>query len=160
MKDHNEDNTPMSSLFNGLDKIFNVVADMVDQNKDRGNNKVNIQKEMSEKYGVNIKVGMIGRDFWNSPGNPGNAAEKERATKIITPSTDIFEEEDRLIIVMELPGVEKEDAKVTINENRITLTAKAKEVCYKKEITLAFEPEDTVKDYFNNSIYSIEVRKR
>ncbi|MDW7774083.1 MAG: Hsp20/alpha crystallin family protein [Desulfobulbaceae bacterium] len=40
----------------------------------------------------------------------------------LTPSVDVFEEEDKLVLKADLPGIRKEDLNITITENRITLS--------------------------------------
>lgn len=40
----------------------------------------------------------------------------------LSPSVDIFEEDNHLVLKAELPGINKEDLDISISENRITLT--------------------------------------
>ena len=44
----------------------------------------------------------------------------------ISPSVDIFEEENDFVLKAELPGIQKEDLNVTITENRITISGEKK----------------------------------
>lgn len=45
----------------------------------------------------------------------------------LTPSVDIFEDGDHLVLKAELPGIRKEDLNVTIAEKRITLSGEKKQ---------------------------------
>ena len=45
----------------------------------------------------------------------------------VTPSIDIYEEGNDLVLKAELPGIKKDDLNVTITENRITLTGEKKQ---------------------------------
>ena len=45
----------------------------------------------------------------------------------ISPSVDIFEEGNDLVLKAELPGIKKEDLNVTISENRITIAGEKKQ---------------------------------
>src|SRR6476660_4301221 len=50
---------------------------------------------------------------------------KDEATvpaRIYVPSTDIFETEDALMVVMEMPGVVKEHADITVEDNVLSVT--------------------------------------
>ena len=52
---------------------------------------------------------------------------KDEATvpaRIYVPSTDIFETEDALMVVMEMPGVVKEHANITVEDNVLTVTGR------------------------------------
>jgi len=44
----------------------------------------------------------------------------------VTPSVDVYEEGNDLVVKAELPGLKKEDLDVSITENRITLTGEKK----------------------------------
>ena len=45
----------------------------------------------------------------------------------ISPSVDIYEEGNDLVIKAELPGIRKEDLNVTITENRVTISGEKKQ---------------------------------
>jgi len=45
----------------------------------------------------------------------------------LSPSVDIFEDGEHLVLKAELPGIKKEDLNVTITENRITLSGEKKQ---------------------------------
>jgi len=45
----------------------------------------------------------------------------------ISPSVDIFEEENEMVLKAELPGINKDDLNVTITENRITIAGEKKQ---------------------------------
>lgn len=166
MKNRDEDRSSIFSIFSGLDKIVNVVADMVENNKDEmninGMIKPDNQKKIIGKYDVNIKLGSIDKDNYNNVKSFNDIFDKNKNTpKIVIPVTDIFEEEDKIIIVSELPGVEIEDIELQFEDNRVTLTAVKKDTCYSKKVALKFIPDSsTIKECLNNSIYSVEIKKR
>ena len=45
----------------------------------------------------------------------------------LTPTVDIYEDENNLVLKAELPGIRKEDLSVSIAENRITLSGEKKQ---------------------------------
>lgn len=45
----------------------------------------------------------------------------------ISPTVDIFEEGNELVVKAELPGIKKDDLNVTITENRITISGEKKQ---------------------------------
>jgi len=47
------------------------------------------------------------------------------------PATDIYEMEDRLIVVMEIPGVKKEDLAITVEDNQLAVDARIDLTKYK-----------------------------
>lgn len=61
------------------------------------------------------------------PANTENKAPDTREeTRTLTPPVDIFEREDGLVVVADLPGVEKDEVEVNVEKNVLTLKAKAK----------------------------------
>jgi HSP20 family protein len=58
-------------------------------------------------YGFSMRVGPDGRPLIQEFGNASSRHSKQESTR--EPLTDIIEEEDKLRIIIELPGVEKSD---------------------------------------------------
>lgn len=84
----------------------------------------------------------------------------ENSKEIIDPITHIFDEGDKIIIVVELPGIEEENVNLEMDGNDLSITAEGLEKHYYKKITLRHIPvlENISKNY-HNSIYSIEIKK-
>lgn len=155
-RDESHDNN-IGSIFKGLDRFINIVADMIEKDE----NEVDISgtindpeknKKIVGKYGVNIKLG--GEKF-------GELKNIDKIIpKVIEPMTDVFEEADKVIVVMELPMVVEADINLEINENIITINAASNENRYFKNIKLKFTPmPNSLKAKLNNSIYSIVINK-
>ncbi len=156
------ENNSFFSIFTGIDKLINVVADMVDNGKDEVNilgdiNKDN--KKLSGKYGFHVKLGPEKLDHLSDI-NFNKIIDEFNAKKAIEPITDIFEEEDRIIIVSELPGVLKEEIVLKLDQNVISFSAAKKDISYAKRIELDFVPErDLISESFSNSVYSVTIVK-
>jgi HSP20 family protein len=165
MKKKDEENN-IFSVFNGLDKIINIVSDMVENDKKEVNVSGDIvpdhEKKIVGKYGFNIKLGPESISSPNQIKTFNDMFDKKfDAPKTVEPVTDIFEEEEMVTIVLELPGVEKEDIGINLNGKSITITAAKNGTSYLKKIVLKFDPDPgTLKENFNNSIYSISVKGR
>ncbi|MGB8454950.1 MAG: Hsp20/alpha crystallin family protein [Anaerocolumna sp.] len=166
MRNRDEDGNNFFSLFPGLDKFINVVADMVDNEKDEVNIKGDIkpdnQRKITGKYGINIKLGTDGTNSFNDTKSFDKIfTKKENGPKKVVPVTDIFEDEDKVTIVAELPGVEKEDIELNLDENTVSLTASKKDICYTKQVALKFIPDySSIIESYNNSIYSVMIKKK
>jgi len=62
------------------------------------------------------------------PANTEKTAPDTREdTRVLTPPVDIFETENGLVVVADLPGVEKEQIDVNVEKNVLTLKAKPKQ---------------------------------
>ena len=168
MSNKDDENHPSSigSIFKGLDRFINIVADMIENDTNEVDingtlNDLEKEKKIAGKYGVNIKLG--GERFGGQRDIDkfkNNSSLDKIIPKVIEPITDVFEEEDKVIIVMEIPMVKEEDINLEINENILTINAVSNESRYYKNIKLKFNPiESNVKAKLNNSIYSIVINK-
>lgn len=62
------------------------------------------------------------------PANTEKTAPDTREdTRVLTPPVDIFETESGLVVVADLPGVDKEQIDVNVEKNVLTLKAKPKQ---------------------------------
>lgn len=80
--------------------------------------------------------------------------------EIIDPITHIFDEGDKIIIVVQLSGIEEENINLEIDGNDLNITAEGPEKYYYKKITLRHIPIlENISENYHNSIYSIEIKK-
>ena len=108
-------------------------------------------------YGYSVKIGPDGkpqvRKFGNIDAFPnllggGLAVKEERE-----PLVDVIKGSDDVRVIAELPGVSKEDLRLTADENTVTIESMAGQHCYKKTVDLP-EPVDpkTAKSSYKNGI--------
>ncbi len=115
-------------------------------------------------YGFEITMGPDGKPVVREFGNVRRRPDVERVEIMdeIDPLTDIVEENDKIKVVIDMPGVEKEDIKVYVSEDGKTLTvdAKGKDRKYHKEIRLpdAVDP-NKAKATYKNGVLSVELEK-
>ncbi|MFC2072253.1 Hsp20/alpha crystallin family protein [Chloroflexota bacterium] len=92
----------------------------------------------------------------------------------LVPHTDIYEENDQLVMKTELPGIEKEDISITLEGDILTIKAEKKEVvvvdsaCYARErqygqflrsVTLPFHVKEEVSATFENGVLELRLSK-
>jgi HSP20 family protein len=116
-------------------------------------------------YGYSVKIGPDGkpvvRKFGNIDAFPnllggGMAVKGERE-----PLVDVIKGEGEIRIVAEVPGVAKEDLKVTADENTVTIESLTGDQKYHKRIDLpeAVDPK-TAKSTYKNGILEVSFRSR
>ncbi len=115
-------------------------------------------------YGFEITVGPDGRPVVREFGNVKRRSDVEgiEVVDTIDPLADVVEEDDKIKVVVDIPGVEKEDIKLYVSEDGRTLTidARGKERRYHKEVRLpvAVDP-NKAKATYRNGVLSIELEK-
>lgn len=159
-------------LFKGLSKFINIMEDMIENQKDEIDikgvlNDSGKKDKIVGSYGVNIKLGADKQSSLDKINTFGNMRKSDitdnkvrEVLNIIEPVTDIFDEDDKVTIVMELSGVCEEDIQLEIDDELIKVRAKGNGNNYSKNLKLKFKPVvTTVKAVLKNSIYSIVIDK-
>ncbi len=113
-------------------------------------------------YGFEITIGPDGkpkiREFGNVKpwGRPLVSEETE-------PLTDVFDEEDKVRVVMDMPGVDKDDIDIRVSEDGRVLTVEAHggDRTYRKELRLPAEVDASrAKATYKNGVLTIELPKK
>ncbi len=73
---------------------------------------------------------------------------------------DIFDEEECIKIIAELPGVEKKDIKTKVEGSLLTISAKSSFREYYKEVTLPCLVKEEIGLVYKNGILQIKLEKR
>lgn len=111
-------------------------------------------------YGFSMSVGPDGkpviREFGNvQPSRRGPKIRKERE-----PLVDVIEEDEAVVIVAELPGVEKDDINLHAIEDRLTFSVNTPNRKYRKELTLParVDPKSACASY-KNGVLEVRLKK-
>jgi HSP20 family protein len=117
-------------------------------------------------YGYSITIGPDGkpviREFGNmKPGLEGGRREPIALKEEREPLVDVFEEDDKIKIVAELPGVEKEDINLYAEGDRLTISVDTPERKYYKDLQLPTEIDpSTTETSYKSGILEVLVKKK
>ena len=121
-------------------------------------------------YGFEITIGPDGKPIIREFGNvrPRIVEGEEAPGKIevledVEPLTEVHEDEEKIRVIMELPGVEKDDIKVRLLDDNKTLIVEAhgKYRKYRKTVKLPSEVNpDSAKASYKNGVLTVELEKR
>lgn len=113
-------------------------------------------------YGYSIKIGPDGKPVIREFGNvrPRERPEMVELTEAREPLVDIFEEDDSVKIVAEVPGVEKKDIDLNATEERLIISVKSPQRKYYKEVDLPakVDPNSATASY-KNGVLEITLKK-
>ena len=111
-------------------------------------------------YGFSVKVGLGGDEVKIEPfGNIRRDRESGEAVvqEIREPVADVFEEKDYTLIVVEMPGISKDDVQIEVKDDLLTLYAEDGEKKYRKEILMPKSyPKEKMHISCNNGILEIK----
>jgi len=110
-------------------------------------------------YGFSMSVGPDGkpviREFGNIQAGWSPRIREERESLV-----DVMEEDKDVVIVAELPGVEKDDIKLHAAEDYLTISVDAPERGYHKELTLpARVNPQSARTSYKNGVLEVRLKK-
>jgi len=162
-----------AKLFNSKEfqKMFREIFNQIAKNLPKelqGLSPEEITREFMKKgpimYGFNMGFGPDGKPIMNSFGNlekePISGERKIRKTR--EPLVEVNEEEDQIILIAEMPGVNKEDIELNATNTSITISTEkiVSGRSYFKEIDLpAPINSDYAKARYTNGILEVKLKK-
>lgn len=133
----------MDGIFRGLTDLIERLGELAEKGKQLSRTGEvqweDNKKDMKGVFGFSVKMGLGGKDVEVQPfGNisKDKATGKSVVHEIREPLVDLFDEEDYLLIVAEMPGIEVEDINLDLRDDILTLSATRKKKKYRKEILL------------------------
>ena len=151
-------------LFQGIGSVIDLVSKMEEEGKGetkREGEFTSPSGRVKAVYGFSVKTGVGGKPTVEPFGNvrktpKGPVVEEERQ-----PLVDVFDEKDHVLVIIELPGVEKEQISAEVKGDILTLSAATGERKYYKEVIL---PKDvdagTLKSKYKNGVLEIRIEKK
>ncbi len=154
--------------FGGLFQGLGNVIDLMSRMEETGQDGVSQEQEFTSPsgrvkavYGLSVKRGLGGRPTVESFGNVKKTAKGPVVEEEREPLVDVFDEEEQIVVIVELPGVEEEHIHTEVQEASITVSAVNGERKYYKEIALPKAVEtSTVKSKYRNGVLEIRIGKK
>lgn len=150
-------------LIQGIGSFMDLVSSM----QEEGKGEERLEGEISSPsgrvkavYGLSIKEGLGGRPIVEPFGNvkktpQGPVIEEERE-----PLVDIFDEQDHVSVIIELPGIQLNDIHTEIQGDILTLSAANSSRKYYKEVVLPKKVNpNTASSKYRNGIFEIRIKK-
>jgi len=111
-------------------------------------------------YGFSMSVGPDGKPVIREFGNVQSSQRGPRIREEREPLVDVMEEDKDVVILAELPGVEKNDITLHATEDHLTISVDTAEQKYHKELTLPtlVDPESAQASY-KNGVLEIRLKK-
>ncbi len=149
-------------LFKGLGTLIDLAATVAEKGEEiRKEGEIRgLPKEAKGVYGFTVRT-MGGKPVVESFGNVKDTPRGPVVEEVREPMVDVFDEKDHVLVVAEMPGVEKEHIRLDINGETLSLKAEDKERKYQKEVPLpsAVDPATLAYSY-KNGILEVTVAKK
>lgn len=150
----------IKDVFKGLENFMDILSDMEGKGEAKTERTGEIDiPDGKAMYGISVKIGGEGVAKLEHFGNiirdtdKGPVVEKERE-----PVIDIHEEEDRIEVIAELPGVMEKNITCEIKDGVLILNAIGEERKYNKEVVLPSKAS-VLRTSYKNGIYRLILKK-
>ncbi len=111
-------------------------------------------------FGFSVRVGPDGKPVIQKFGNKLPEQPGERMTPRFEPLVDVIDEKEEIIVVADLPGVEKDQVKVSVKGKILTLDVSNPERPYHREVELpAKVKRDEAKSALRNGVLEVRLKK-
>jgi len=155
----------LGGILKGLGDLVEKLGDLEQQGEISRTGSINGPGEQLRGiYGFTVKVGSGDQGPRIEPfGNIRRDATSGRTEvqEVREPMVDVFEEEDHVLVLAELPGIGKDDIKVDLKDDVLTITAERGEKKYRKEVLLPCAvPKAKMQVTCNNGVLEIKCPKK
>lgn len=120
-------------------------------------------KDLKGIYGFTMKVGLgDDRPRIEPFGNIRQDRESGRTVvqEVREPAVDVFEEDDHVLVVAEMPGIGVKDVEIAVEDDLLTISAEHGDKKYRKELMLPGTfARDKMQVTCNNGVVEIKCRK-
>ncbi len=120
---------------------------------------IKVEKYGPYVYGFSITIGPDGRPVIREFGNIKRGLEGTKVEEEFEPLVDVIEDDDKITVVAELPGVKKENVKVKVGKDYVEIRASNGKKFYKRVLLPAKVKPETAKANFNNGVLEVTIEK-
>ena len=111
-------------------------------------------------YGFSVSVGPDGKPVIREFGNVQRDRFGPKIREDREPLVDVLEEDTDVVVVAELPGVEKEDIRLHANEDRLTISVDTPNQRYYKELFLPMNVDPrSARAVYKNGVLEVRLKK-
>jgi len=153
----------LGGLFKGIGNLVDLISEMAESGEAvsarSGEIKFGEGSELRGIYGFTVRTGIGGIPRVESFGNIHETDDGPVVTEVREPLIDIFEEAERILVVVELPGVSQAEINITV-EGDVLAVSTGGERKYAKEVVLpAAVAGGDITSTYNNGVLEIHLRK-
>ncbi len=148
-------------LFKGLEDLIGLASDLATSGEEfrKAGEIKGLPKGATGVYGFRVST-LGGRPVVDTFGNIRETPKGPVVEEVREPMVDVFDEKDHILVVAEMPGVEKNNIHIDIEGDALLLKAENTGRKYKKEVPLpsAVDRASLVSSY-KNGILEVKVQK-
>jgi HSP20 family protein len=146
-------------LFKGLGNLIDLAAKLSEEGVEKRGEIKGLPKGARGVYGLSVRT-LAGKPVIESFGNIRETPKGPVVEEVREPIVDVFDEEDHIVVIAELPGVSEDKINIEAAGDILNLAASDTDRKYAKEILLPSKVKaDSVKTSYKNGILEITIEK-
>lgn len=153
----------LGGLFKGIEKLVELAGTLEEKGGISKEGEINLdqlKKGMKGVYGFTINTAVGGSPHVETFGNIKKTPEGPKVDEEREPLTDIFDEKDEIVVIVEMPGIDEKDIKIDLKEDILEISAASTSRTYRKEILLPVKVlKSNLNQKFTNGILEIRIKK-
>jgi len=153
----------LGGLFKGIGNFIDLLSEMVEEDEEEvsrtGEFKVKGLDQARGVYGFNVRMGLGGTPTVEHFGNIRATDEGPVVAEEREPLVDVFDEGELILVVAELPGVDKDDVQIEVQDDILSLSATGERKYVKELLLPSLVDADTMETTYHNGILEVRLRK-
>ena len=146
-------------LFKGIGNLIDLASKLSEEGIEKRGEIRGLPKGARGVYGFSIRT-LAGKPVIETFGNVRETARGPVVEEVREPMVDVFDEEDHILVIAELPGVSEDEIKIEVTGDILNLSASDRDRKYAKEILLPSKAKaESVKTSYKNGILEITLEK-
>ena len=146
-------------LFKGMGNLIDLASRLSEEGYERTSEIRGLPKGAKGVYGFSIRT-LAGKPVIESFGNIRETARGPVVEEVREPMVDVFDEEDHILVIAELPGVSENEIKIEVAGDILNLAASDRDRKYAREVLLPGKVRpDSIKTAYKNGILEITLEK-
>ena len=154
----------LGGLLKGIGRLLSLVSQMDAEGKEEDSQSGELGHPGSGVrgvYGFSIRTGLGGQPVIEQF---GNIQETEAGPEVVDtrePLVDVLEEEEQVVVIAELPGIDEKDIQVHVEEDTLEIAAFTGARGYQKEVLLPVPVDSSSFTWsYKNGVLDIRLPKR
>ncbi len=150
---------PWFDVFDEFDRLEKMMDEMMRRAFERPFGEAKFRRQ-PYVYGFSMSIGPDGKPVIREFGNVQQSHRGPKIREEREPLVDIMEEDKEVIIVAELPGVEKDEINLHATEDHLTISVDTPERKYHKEMTLPAKVDSkSARASYKNGVLEVRLKK-
>jgi HSP20 family protein len=154
----------VGGLFQGIGSLIDFVSRMEEEGKEevrREGEFTSPSGKVRASFSLSVKTGLGGTPPIKSFDNVRKTPRRPVVEGESQPLVDVFDEQDHVLLIVELPGVEEEHIHTEVNGDVFTLSAVSGNHKYYREVVLPKDVDaSTLKSKYKNGVLKLRMSKR